>query len=232
MAFRTNREPLTATRFGAHRILTLVLAAIVLAGCQAAVYRALESVGIEKRDILVDRVEDARDSQEKAKEQFASALDEFRSVVQVDGGELERTYDRLNAEYERSKSRADEVTQRVNAVEQVAEDLFAEWEDELDEYSNAQLRRDSQRLLNDTRRRYGTLSKSLRRAEKSMQPVLNTFRDQVLVLKHNLNAQAIGSLRKELTSIERQTAALIKDMERAIADANAFIAEMEAAKAK
>lgn len=210
----------------------LIVTLLALAGCQAAMYRALESVGIEKREILVDRVEDARDSQEKAKEQFASALDQFRSVVQIEGGELERTYDRLNSEYERSKSRADEVTKRVDAVEQVAEDLFDEWEGELDEYSNASLRRDSQRLLNDTRRRYATLIKSLRRAEKSMHPVLDTFRDQVLVLKHNLNAQAIGSLRKELTSIERQTAALIKDMERAIAEANKFIAEMEAAKAK
>ena len=230
MTFRFDRQLLRSASLT--RVLISVLAMTSLAGCQAAMYRALESVGIEKREILVDRVEDARDSQEKAKEQFASALDQFRSVVQIEGGELERTYDRLNAEYERSKSRADEVTQRVNAVESVAEDLFDEWEDELDEYSNASLRRDSQRLLTDTRRRYGTLIKSLRRAETSMHPVLNTFRDQVLVLKHNLNAQAIGSLRKELTSIERQTAALIKDMERAIADANAFIAEMEAAKAK
>jgi hypothetical protein len=196
---------------------------LLLGGCQAAMYQALESVGIEKRDILVDRVEEARDAQTQAKEQFASALDQFRSLVQIEGGELEHTYDRLNAEYERSKGRAEEVTKRIDDVERVAEDLFDEWEDELDEYSNATLRRDSQRLLTDTQRRYGTLIKSMRNAEKSMHPVLNTFQDQVLVLKHNLNAQAIGSLRKELTTIERQTAALIKDMERAIAEANRFI---------
>jgi hypothetical protein len=196
---------------------------LLLGGCQAAMYRALESVGIEKRDILVDRVEEARDAQTQAKEQFASALDQFRSVVEIEGGELEHTYDRLNAEYERSKGRAEEVTKRIDDVERVAEDLFDEWEDELDEYSNATLRRDSQRLLTDTQRRYSTLIKSMRNAEKSMHPVLDTFQDQVLVLKHNLNAQAISSLRKELTTIERQTAALIKDMERAIAEANRFI---------
>ncbi|MGH8177665.1 MAG: DUF2959 domain-containing protein [Steroidobacter sp.] len=197
-----------------------------LGGCRSAMYNALESVGIEKRDVLIRRVSDARDAQESAKEQFASALEQFRSVVEVDGGDLERTYDRLDAEYERSRSEAQAVTDRINAVEQVAEDLFEEWEDELDEYSSAALRGDSQRLLNDTRRRYATLIKTMRRAENSMQPVLDIFQDQVLALKHNLNAQAIGSLRKELASIEKQTSSLVRQMERSIAEANEFIRTM------
>jgi hypothetical protein len=205
---------------------SLLITALAVGGCQAAMYRAYESFGIEKRDILVDRVSEARDAQSVAKEQFASALEQFRNVVEVEGGELERTYDRLNGEYESSVARATAVRDRIAAVEQVAEDLFAEWEDELEDYSNASLRRDSQRLLNDTQKRYATLIKSMRRAETSMQPVLDTFQDQVLVLKHNLNARAIGSLRKELTSIERQTEALMNDMERSIAEANKFISGM------
>lgn len=190
-------------------------------------YSALEAVGIEKRDLFIDRISDARGAQESAKEQFASALDQFRSVVKVDNSDLERTYDQLSSEYEQSKRSAEEVTTRIDSVEQVAEDLFAEWEDELDQYSNATLRRDSQRLLNDTRRRYGELIKTMRRAEGSMQPVLGLFQDQVLTLKHNLNAQAVGNLRRELASIERQTAELIKAMERSIAESNEFIAAMK-----
>jgi hypothetical protein len=202
--------------------------ALTLAGCRSAMYSALETVGIEKRDVLVRNVGEARDAQTSAKEQFASALDQFRNVVKVEGGDLERTYDRLNSEYERSRERASEVSERVDEVEQVANDLFAEWEDELDEYSNAQLRNNSRRLLSDTRRRYQTLIGAMRRAEGSMDPVLETFQDQVLALKHNLNAKAIGSLRNELGAIEKQTAALVRDMERAIAEANAFIDAMSA----
>lgn len=207
--------------------IVLAFSALSLGGCQAAMYSALEAVGIEKRDLFVDRISDASKAQESAKEQFASALDQFRSVVKVEGGDLERTYDRLNHEYERSRSDAEAVTARIDAVEQVAEDLFAEWEDELDQYSNANLRRDSQRLLSDTRRRYSDLIKTMRRAESSMQPVLGLFQDQVLTLKHNLNAQAVGNLRRELAGIERQTAELIKAMERSIAESNEFIATMK-----
>lgn len=190
-------------------------------------YNALESVGIEKRDILVDRVAEARDAQSSAKEQFASALEQFRAVVKVEAGELEGVYDRLNGEYERSQARAENVRERVAAVERVSKDLFAEWERELDQYSDPELKRESSRLLEDTRRRYAELIRAMRRAERSMTPVLEVFEDQVLVLKHNLNARAIGSLRKELSEIERQTTALIREMEQSIAEANAFIGSMQ-----
>jgi ElaB/YqjD/DUF883 family membrane-anchored ribosome-binding protein len=205
---------------------TLILA-FALGGCSSAYYKTMESIGIEKRDILVDRVEDARDSQDSASEQFASALEQFRATVNFDGGDLEDTYDRLNAEYERSVAEAEDVSERIDEVEDVAEDLFKEWERELEEYSRADLRRSSASLLNDTRKRYKQLMAVMRRAERSMEPVLEAFQDQVLVLKHNLNARAIGALRNELDSIERDTANLIAQMQKAIAEADAFIQSMK-----
>jgi hypothetical protein len=203
-----------------------VLAVSMLGGCSSAYYKTMEGFGVEKRDILVDRVEEARDAQDSASEQFASALDQFRSVVDFDGGDLEEIYDRLSREYERSAARAEEVSERIDSVEDVAGDLFGEWEDELEEYSRADMRRDSAALLKDTRNRYGQLMTAMRRAERTMEPVLEAFQDQVLALKHNLNARAIGSLRNELDSIERDTAKLIAEMQKAIAEADAFIQSM------
>jgi len=203
----------------------LILA--LLGGCSSAYYKTMESFGVEKRDILVDRVEEARDAQDSASEQFASALEQFRATVTVDGGDLEDIYDRLDAEYEKSVAEADDVSERIDAVESVAGDLFREWEQELEQYSRADLRKNSAKLLKDTRSRYGKLMTSMRRAEGSMEPVLAAFHDQVLFLKHNLNARAIGALRNELDTIERDTARLITQMQKAIAEANAFIDSME-----
>lgn len=209
------------------RVLCLsLLAGLTLSACQSAMYRAYETIGVEKRDLLVKRVSAARESQEEAREQFSSALEQFRALVNVEGGELEENYDRLSSEYEQSVSRAQEVRERVDAVERVSQDLFSEWEDELGEYTDAKLRRKSERLMRDTRRRYTSLMSAMREAEGTMDPVLEAFQDQVLVLKHNLNARAIGSLRAELASIEDQTAELVADMDRAIEQANAFIASM------
>lgn len=204
-----------------------ILSLLVLSACSSTYYKAMEGIGFEKRDILVDRVEDARDAQDAAAEQFADALEQFRSVVSVDGGDLEKVYDRLNGEFESSQARADKVTERIDAIGSVAEDLFEEWQEELEQYSSASLRSDSAAMLRDTKSRYSQLMSAMRRAESAMAPVLTAFQDQVLVLKHNLNARAIGSLRNELGNIERDTASLIAEMQRAIAEANTFIASME-----
>lgn len=198
-----------------------------MTGCQSMKYRALESVGIEKREVLSSRVEKAADAQDEAREQFATALDQFRATVEVDGGDLERTYDRLNREFERSQARAKEVSERIDAVEHVAEALFDEWEDELDLYTDPDLKRRSESILRDTRQRYARMMTAMHRAETSMAPVLDVFQDQVLFLKHNLNSLAIAAIRDELAGIEQATDELIAAMNEAISEARSFIEALE-----
>ena len=209
----------------------LVLVAILwvpfFVGCFTAYYGAMEKVGIHKRDILVDRVEDARDAQSEAQEQFKSALEQFGAVVQIENTDLKKAYDKLNAEYEDSEKAANKVSERINKVESVADDLFEEWEDELKLYKSADLRRSSQRKLQKTKTRYREMLASMHRAEKSMAPVLRTFRDNVLFLKHNLNAQAIGSLRSEFSTLKGEIDGLIKNMNEAIKTSNKFIADIK-----
>jgi septal ring factor EnvC (AmiA/AmiB activator) len=201
----------------------LLLLLVILTGCSSAYYRAAESLGFHKRDILVHRVEKARDSQEEAKTQFKNALDRFTALTGFKGGSLEEKYRELDAEYQRSQAKADEVRKRIDDIEDVSEALFDEWENELSQYQNPSLKRSSQQKLTATRRRYDQLIAAMKRAEAKMEPVLLTFRDQVLFLKHNLNAQAIASLRGELDSLQTDISALIKSMEASIREADEFI---------
>lgn len=215
---------MTVQQMNKHGIVVLFL--FFLTACQSAYYAAWEKVGVEKREILVDRVEDARDSQEEAEQQFTSALEEFSALLQFDGGELEEAYEALSDKYEASKKAADDVTNRIDKIESVAEALFDEWEIELEQYSNASLKRTSQQKLSETRLKYNKMVRAMRRVESSMQPVLSTLQDNVLFLKHNLNASAIGALQGELGTIEKDVKSLLKDMQTAISQSNAFIADM------
>jgi hypothetical protein len=205
------------------RLILLLTLLIPIAGCQSAYYGTMEKIGYHKREILVDRIKDTQESQEDAKEQFSSALEQFASVVKFDGGDLEDLYNRLNDEFEESEERAEEVRDRIESVESVAEALFSEWEEELEQFSNAEMKRSSQRQLSDTRRRYGKLLGAMERASGRMDPVLDNFRDQVLYLKHNLNARAINAIEGELGRIEADVEVLIRDMNRAIEEAGSFI---------
>jgi len=207
-----------------------IIIAMLLGGCQSVYYGTMEKFGYEKRDLLVDNVQDARKAQEAAKKQFESALAQFIAVTNFEGGDLEKQYRKLKGEYEDSDARAKDVHKRIAEVEQVAGDLFVEWEKELGQYKSAELRRTSQRQLLDTRSRYQKLIASLKRAEKKLDPVLAAFNDRVLFLKHNLNARAIASLRTNRAAIEADIGALIADMNKSIAEADQFIKAMSEAK--
>ncbi len=209
------------------RALFGIVLGLALAGCETAYYGAWEKVGVYKRDLLVDRVEDAVEAQEDAKEEFASALEKFSSVVDVKPSALKSTYEDLAEAFEDAEARADKVGDRIDAVEDVSDDLFDEWRDEIGQIGNAKLRQSSAGQLKASERKYAALIKGMRRAEAKMTPVLNTFRDHVLFLKHNLNAQAIASLKSELNSIEADVAGLIREMEASIARSQAFIEDMQ-----
>jgi hypothetical protein len=196
-------------------------------GCQTAYYEAMEKFGHHKRDLMVSDVKKARDAQQDAKQQFKSALERFAHTVNVQGGQLQDKYDVLNAEYEHSEVKAQAVRDRIKSIENVSEALFDEWEGELKQYSSTALRTKSQKQLTRTRSQYAQLIRAMKRAESKMDPVLAKFKDYVLFLKHNLNAQAIVSLKNELVSVEGNIDALVKDLTASIQEADSFVAAME-----
>ncbi len=219
---------MTHLRFSPPHFLTYAIVLFTLAvwGCQTAYYETMEKFGYHKRDLLTRDVEKARDAQQEAKEQFKSALDRFTKTLDIQGGELQEKYEALNTEYERSETKAKAVRTRIASVEDVSEALFTEWNSELKEYSSPALRKKSQEQLTRTRAHYAQLIKAMKRAEAKMDPVLAKFKDQVLFLKHNLNAQAIASLKGELVSVEGNVDSLIKDLNASIQEADSFIAAM------
>lgn len=201
---------------------------LLLTGCSSAYYSAMEKVGIHKRDILIDRVEKATDSQEDAKKEFTSALEQFSSLISFDGGELETHYQKSKAHFEASEQAAKEVSERIDAIESVADALFSEWQDEIEQYANQSLKRQSQNKLRQTKSKYRDVIIAMQSAEKKMSPVLVALKDNMLYLKHNLNAQAVGALKGEYKSIKRNIDVLIKEMNNSINDSQAFIASLKA----
>lgn len=196
---------------------------IAVMGCQSAYYSAMEKVGVHKRDIMLDRVENAQTAQEDAQQQFKSALDQLSQLINYDGGDLAAQYELVNDQYEASKSSAEEVESRIVAIENVADALFDEWNDEIQQYSSASLKQQSQQKMKKTQRNYQSLIKSMYRAKDRMAPVLAALKDNSLYLKHNLNAQAIGALQGEYKTIKRDVESLVAEMSKAIEQSQQFI---------
>lgn len=196
-------------------------------GCSTAYYAAWEKLGYQKRDILKERVVDARDEQKAASEQFKDALTKLKEVYAFDGGNLEKAYRELQSEFDASQARADAVKKRIRSMETVATDLFKEWETEIGQISNANMASSSRQKLAETRSRYEEMHAALVKAEASMPPVLSQFKDYVVFLKHNLNAQAIASLKGEAVNIQGDIGRLINDMNASIARADTFVKTLQ-----
>ena len=224
---RQNNPSASFMHSGAIRVAVLMTAVFLFAvGCQTTYYAVWEKMGKEKRHLLKDNVEQVREDQAEASEQFASVVERIKAMYGFDGGELEDVYEKLSEDYRACEERADAVRDRIDKVERIAADLFKEWESEIATIENVKLQSKSRASLQDTRSRFSRLQRSMSRAEASMDPVLNNLRDYVLYLKHNLNAQAVSSLRKEVADIETEVSSLIADMNRSIKEADAFVKTM------
>ena len=208
------------------RVAAICCGLAILSGCASVQYSALEKVGIHKRDILVDRVEDARDAQSDTREQLVSAYEELSGLIGHEGGELEEKYTRLSKDVDRSQEAVDELDDLLEAIDRVSEDLFEEWESELDLYSSAALRADQEKKLGFARSQFASMRQRMQKARDRVDPVMAVLSDNVLFLKHSLNAQALAALRGQTVQLESQVDALIRDMQIAIDEADAFIERM------
>lgn len=188
-----------------------------------AQYSAWEVVGVEKRDLFKRKVSNVKDDQEETGEAFKDALTKLKEVYAFDGGNLEREYNKLNDSYTDAKDESVKVSASIKKLDEVAQDLFVEWEGEIKEIQTSDLRRKSSDQLSETKTKYKTLHQHLKTSEKKMAPVLAKLKDQVLFLKHNLNARAIGGLKTEGDKIETDIENLLNEMDKSTKEAEAFI---------
>jgi ElaB/YqjD/DUF883 family membrane-anchored ribosome-binding protein len=213
-------------------IALLLLSAAALGGCSSITdkvyYSAWEKFGYEKRDLLVSQVQDTRQQQEQTKQQFASALDRFREVYHFDGGDVEDAYDKLNQGYEDSAAEADRLRNEIADVKSIGEALFDEWDDEIDQQTVADFKKRMKELRKATRRSYDQMVSKMDEAAAKMNPVLEAFKGQVLMLKSSLNARAIASLQTEAQGLVDEVEELIEEMNESIQEADEFIEAMGA----
>lgn len=207
-------------------VATLAACTLGLTGCNTIYYSTWEKLGWEKRDLLVDQVEDTRNQQEDTKQQFTSALEQFKATFSYDGGELEDAYDKLKKNYDRCASEADDLRGEIKTVKEIAGDLFKEWDGEIAEQTNAEYKKLMTDQRKATEQAYDEMVGKMDAAAGKMDPVLQAFNERVLMLKSSLNAQAIASLQTSSDQLVGDIEALIAEMNASIAEADEFIATM------
>jgi hypothetical protein len=204
----------------------LVGLALALGACSSLYYAAIEQLGWEKRDVLVSRVDAARDSLAQAKTQVVDGLDRLQAVLQAAGGDLDKAYADLAAVSARADVCGTDVHKRIAAVETAGTALFTEWRDDLAATRNTAQRARDQRHYDASRARYERLLEAMRQAAASLTLMLDALRDQVAFLNHNLSAEALGVVQDGLGGVQGSADRAQRDLEQAIAEANVFIRQL------
>jgi len=212
-----------------HAVVALSLCAFALVSCQSAYYKTMKTFGKEKRDILVKRVIESKKDQEETKEKVKTTMESFQELTGFQGGNLEKSYKKLNSEYESAQSQANQLHDRIQSIDQVSNDLFKEWQSEINQMSNAKLKSQSAAMLRDSKQRQAIYMAAMRKTESQLASVLKSFQDQVLFLKHNLNARAIGSLKGTSAQMKTDVTALTKSIDSSIQEADKLISSLNSA---
>jgi tetratricopeptide (TPR) repeat protein len=199
----------------------ILVGLIFLTGCGGA-YKAS---GQYKRDLLLDRIEKARQSHEQAKKQFEVVLANYSNIIDANAGDIRGEYNKLNRECKRARKITKDINRSVQDVQDVGKPLFRSWEDELSEYKNEDIRRTSEEQLEIARSNYLKLVHTMKSSESIISTVLTSLNDQVLFMSHNLNTKALSLFGKEVTSLKGKVDELVKHMQNAIKDAETFVDE-------
>jgi predicted nucleic acid-binding Zn-ribbon protein len=190
-------------------------------------YSVWETLGREKRDLLKSNVESARDEQKEVQEKFSDALANIKRTYNVRGDKLESVYRQMKTDYEDARDRSDDLSKRIKRIERLGKDLFDEWSREVEKISNQAYRRSSQEKLRATKQRFSGLVASLHAAEKRIAPVLKKLEDQVLFVKHNLNAASMGVFKAEADAIEKDINGLQMEITKSVMASESFVKSLD-----
>lgn len=198
-----------------------------LTGCTTMYYSFWETLGREKRDLLKSNVESAKSDQADVQEEFEDALTHIKRAYGMDGGKLEGVYKQIKSDHEDAVAKSKALSQRIEKIDSIGRDLFEEWAAEIKKISNPRYRQSSDAKLKASKQQFAGLMASLRTSEKKIPPVLKKLEDQVLFLKHNLNAMALGAFKAESQSIEKDIKALTVEMKKSIQASEDFAKTLE-----
>ena len=206
----------------------LAMVYVMLAGCTATYVAAWKQLGWESRDLLVDQVGDTRSRQEAAKEQFTSALDQFKATYSFDGGDLEAAYNKLQKDYDRCVAQADDFRDEIGGVKRLGNAFFNEWQKDIDSVTDESTKQIVIQQRDATKTSFDQMVAKMDESADKMDPVLEAFQNRVILLKSSLNAQALASLESNADELVDGIEALIVEMNASIAEADEFIAAMSA----
>ena len=166
-------------------------------------------------DDLMSRVERIHVDCEVASEQARTATTTLHSMVGPDfHGEPALAHEELVAAIEASERTAQDLQRDFDRMTRSGDKVFAQWQENLEEYTSEVMRQASEKRMNATRERYDAVVAAVGPAIESYRGFNATLRDHALYLGTDFNEESVSLVEQEIRVLLRRSEAMTAEFGR------------------
>lgn len=207
--------------------LALVLPLFLAGACQAVYYSTMATFGVEKRDILIDRLEENAEALARTSQRLAEMASAYREATHSEGGDLVALHKAFSKAYGRAESAAGDLRGSIDDTHSVAMVTFEEWKTRTNEIQDADLRKRSTENYAVAQGGYQKLVRNIRAAEQALDPLLTRFRDHDVFMKLNLHHTTMASLRESEGELLGQVDVRRAELDKLVNDTRAYAEQFD-----
>jgi len=191
-----------------------------LAALSHALAAQAQDEGVKRVEQLVKSAGSTVQAIGDAKLQFIKTIDVYNSILAEDAKDRKKLYKKLQSEMAATQEKRAEVGRRADHMRLEAGIVFKSWADSTVGIESPDLRKRSEERLEKTKDRCAEIQSAGQSAVDVYAPVMKALQDQVTYLGHDLNAEAVASLKPDAEKVNAQAQELTKRLDEAIAVAN------------
>jgi hypothetical protein len=150
-------------------------------------------------------------------------MDVYNALMADEAKDRKKLYNSLQKEMENTEKRRATIGEVAATMSAEADTLFKQWTDSAAAIENADLRKKSEERLAATKASYAEIGTVGQKASDLYGPFMKDLQDQVTFLGHDLNAEAVASLKPEAAKINEAASKLIQSIDDTITTANTNI---------
>ncbi len=196
-------------------------------GLGLALSAGTQDEGHKRTDEHIEKIERASDEMKDLRKHLDKVFEAYHKTLREGTDKRRSSYNELVKALERCEEKTKELRKRHEEMDKQAEEYFKRWKNSVKDIKNADLEQRSEGRLETTRRRYREVSESWKGMREDYEPVLAELRDQIVYLGHDLNEDAVLSLKEDAAELEELASALFRSMEGFGSTADEYISGLE-----
>lgn len=183
---------------------------------------AAQTEGHQLTDELIEHAESSVRQIALTRWQVRETVDAYNAFI-AETGDSRSAYDALSRHVGKSEKQVARTRREVDKMEAAADTYFSDWAASLEEMKDEELRAKAFGRMNGTRDRYDEILVLGRQARDEFDTFISLLKDKLVFTGHDLNPEAIASLREDSEAFNEQAETLRRKIDKTIGTAHRYI---------